>query len=97
MMVESGKVDWSCHAKDALTAIQEVLGFEPAIDVAIAFANEHPEETLIVVTGDHETGGMSIGFAATGYDTAFNLLDAQKMSYVAFDELVKGKKEENPI
>ena len=96
MMVESGKVDWSCHANDAMTAIQEVLGFESAIDVAIAFANEHPEETLIVVTGDHETGGMSIGFAATGYDTAFNLLDAQKMSYVAFDELVKAKKEENP-
>ena len=39
---------------------------------------------------------MSIGFAATGYDTAFNLLDAQKMSYVAFDQLVKAKKEENP-
>ena len=39
---------------------------------------------------------MSIGFAATGYDTAFDLLDAQKMSYVAFDELVKAKKEENP-
>lgn len=95
MMVESGKVDWACHANDAMTAIAEVLAFEEAIQVAIDFANEHPDETLILVTGDHETGGMSIGYAKTGYNTAFQLLDSQKMSYVAFDELVKEMKEEN--
>ncbi|MEO3150379.1 alkaline phosphatase [Turicibacter sanguinis] len=56
MMVESGKVDWACHANDAMTAIAEVLAFEDVVQVAIDFANEHPEETLILVTGDHETG-----------------------------------------
>jgi len=96
MMCESGKIDWACHANDALSTITDTLGFADAIQVAIDFANEHPDETLILVTGDHETGGMTIGYAATGYDTAFSILDKQKMSYVAFDELVGGMKETNP-
>lgn len=96
MLVESGKIDWACHANDAMSAISEVLGFETAIQVAIDFANEHPDETLILVTGDHETGGMSIGYAKTGYDTAFQILNEQKMSYVAFDELIKEVITENP-
>ncbi len=88
MMAESGKVDWACHANDAMSAITDVLGFEEAIQVAVDFANAHPDETLILVTGDHETGGMTIGYAATGYNTAFDILSKQKMSYVAFDELM---------
>ncbi len=36
---------------------------------AVDFYNEHPDETLILVTGDHETGGLTIGFAGTDYDT----------------------------
>ena len=39
---------------------------------------------------------MSIGYAATGYETTFELLEKQKMSYIAFDELIKTKKSENP-
>ena len=96
MMCESGKVDWSCHANDAKSAIVDVIAFEQAIQKAVDFANAHPDETLIYVTGDHETGGMTIGYAATGYDTAFSILDKQKMSYVAFDELIGEMKEENP-
>lgn len=89
MMVESGKIDWACHANDAMSAISEVLGFESAVQVAIDFLNEHPDETLILVTGDHETGGMSIGDAKTGYKTAFQMLNSQKMSYIEFDYLVE--------
>ncbi len=96
MMCESGKIDWACHANDALSTITDTLGFADAIQVAIDFAAEHPDETLILVTGDHETGGMTIGYAATGYDTAFSILDRQKMSYVAFDELIGEMKEANP-
>ncbi|MHC1772772.1 MAG: alkaline phosphatase [Flexilinea sp.] len=96
MMAESGKIDWAAHANDAKSVITEILEFENAIQVAIDFANVHPDETLILVTGDHETGGMTIGYAATGYDTAFNILDNQKMSYVAFDELIGVMKEQNP-
>ncbi len=96
MACESGKIDWSCHANDAMSTIREVIDFAEGIQVAIDFASEHPDETLILVTGDHETGGMTIGYAATGYNTAFDILSKQKMSYVAFDELVGQMKEENP-
>ncbi|RDY27022.1 alkaline phosphatase [Romboutsia weinsteinii] len=93
MMVESGKVDWAGHANDAMSNINDVIALDEAVDVAVEFAKEHPEETLILVTGDHETGGMSIGQATTGYDTAFDILSNQKMSYVAFDELINEYKE----
>jgi alkaline phosphatase len=96
MMCESGKIDWACHANDALSTITDTLGFADAIQVAVDFMNEHPDDTLILVTGDHETGGMTIGYAATGYDTAFSILNKQKMSYVAFDELIGAMKEANP-
>lgn len=88
MMVEGGKIDWAGHANDARSNIQDVIALDEAIQVAVEFANKHPEETLIIVTGDHETGGMSIGYSTTGYNTAFNLLSNQDMSYVAFDELL---------
>jgi alkaline phosphatase len=93
MMVESGKIDWACHANDAATVVHEVLGLADAVQVAIDFAAEHPDETLILVTGDHETGGMTIGNATMGYDTAFDMLASQQMSYVDFDIAVKEAKE----
>lgn len=96
LMAESGKVDWACHANDAMAAIADVYAFEDAIQVAIDFAAEHPEETLIIVTGDHETGGMTIGYAATGYNTAFDIISRQKISYVAFDEMIGSMKQQNP-
>lgn len=95
LMTESGKIDWAAHANDAKSVITDVLAFEDSIQVAVDFAEKHPTETLIIVTGDHETGGMTIGYAATGYSTAFDILDKQKMSYVAFDELLDDMKEQN--
>lgn len=96
MMVEGGKIDWAGHANDAKANIQDVIALDEAIQVAVAFANEHPDETLIVVTGDHETGGMTIGHATTGYNTAFDILENQKMTYIAFDELISQYKEKTP-
>jgi len=61
---------------------------DDAIRVALEFAQKHPKETLIIVTGDHETGGMTIGFAGTQYDTFFNKVALQTKSYVAFDDEV---------
>lgn len=96
MMCESGKVDWACHANDAMSTISDTLALEKAVQSAVDFASKHPDETLILVTGDHETGGMTIGYAATGYNTAFNILGKQKMSYVAFDTLIGDMKKSNP-
>ena len=88
MMVEGGKIDWAFHANDAATTIIETIAFSDAVDVAIDFANKHPEETLILVTGDHETGGLTIGFAGTGYSTYFEKISETKISYDEFDVLV---------
>ena len=85
LMCEGGKIDWACHANDAASSIHDTMALADAVQVAIDFAAEHPEETLILVTGDHETGGLTIGFAGTDYDTYLNLLESQKISYAKFD------------
>ncbi len=90
LMVESGKIDWACHANDAAASIGDTLAFDRAIAKAVEFQKKYPKDTLIVVTGDHETGGMSIGFAGTKYSTAFERISLQQGSYVAFDEGVLG-------
>jgi alkaline phosphatase len=71
IMVEGGKVDWACHANDARTTFDDMVAFDDAIGVALEFMRHHPWETLIVVTGDHETGGMTIGWAGTAYASYF--------------------------
>ena len=94
MMCEGGKIDWACHANDAASSINDTLALADAVQVAIDFAEEHPEETLILVTCDHETGGLTIGFAGTDYDTYLSLLESQKISFVEYDEqYVAGYKE----
>ena len=85
MMCEGGKIDWACHANDAASTIHDTQALADAVQVAIDFAKEHADETLILVTGDHETGGLTIGFAGTDYDTYLDLLESQKISYAKFD------------
>ncbi len=86
MMVEGGKIDWACHANDAGAPIHDTLALDAA--VAVDFAAAHPGECLIITTADHETGGLTIGFATTAYDTHFNYLSGQTISYVDFGSVV---------
>lgn len=96
MMVEGGKIDWACHANDAGSAIHDTMALSDAVDEALEFYNEHPDETLIIVTGDHETGGLTIGFAGTNYDTFLTNFENQKISYVKYDsDYVNGYVENN--
>lgn len=88
MMVEGGKIDWACHANDVTSAIHDVIAFDKALNVALEFQKSHPKETLIVVTADHECGALALGYAATKYDTAFEILAYQKMSFEAFTKKV---------
>ena len=85
MMVEGGKIDWACHANDAAATITDTVAMDEAVGKAVEFYNEHPDETLILVTGDHETGGLTIGFAGTDYDTFLANISNQKISYAKFD------------
>lgn len=61
LMVEGGKIDWSSHSNDAATTVKEVLDFNKSVQLAYDFYKKHPNETLIVVTADHETGGLALG------------------------------------
>lgn len=85
IMCEGGKIDWACHANDAASSIIDTVALADAVQVAIDFAKDHADETLIIVTGDHETGGMTIGFAGTDYDTYLTLLENQKISFAKYD------------
>jgi len=95
MMIEGGKIDWTCHANDAATAIKEVINFDSAVKVALDFYKKHPKETLIVVGGDHETGGMALGFSGSHYHSAFKIIQYQNISNDGFTELVKNYKKNN--
>lgn len=96
IMVEGGKIDWACHANDAMTAIKDVFAFDDAVKAALDFAKKYPQDTLIVVTGDHECGGMSIGFAGTKYNTFFTKLSKQNISFIKFEEKLSQVKKNNP-
>ena len=59
MMVEGSQIDWGGHANNTIYVVNEMLDFDRAIGKAIEFASQNGE-TLIIVTADHETGGMGI-------------------------------------
>lgn len=63
LMVEGSYIDWAGHARDKEFMLAEMLDFEEALAVALNYVDAH-ENTLLIVTGDHETGGMSVGKGA---------------------------------
>ncbi len=95
MMIEGGKIDWACHANDVVSAAHNTIEFDNAIGVALDFYEKHKDETLIIITGDHECGGLTLGYSATEYETAFDLLSHQTVSYVSFTETVAGMREDD--
>lgn len=60
LMVEGSQIDWAGHDNDVVGAMSEMKDFEQAFEVVRDFAKENGE-TLVVVTADHSTGGISIG------------------------------------
>lgn len=78
LMCEGGKIDWACHDNDAATVFNEVVDMDNAIRVAYEFYKKHPKETLIVITADHETGGITLG--NDHYEMNLQALQYQKVS-----------------
>ena len=78
MMVEGGMIDYACHGDDAATAFGEVWDMDEAMREAYAFYEQHPDETLIIVTADHETGGLALG--NSDYTLHLDLLQHQQCS-----------------
>ena len=80
LMIEGGKLDYAAHEQDAVATFYEVREFAQAVQRALNFAKQHPDETLIVVTADHETGGMALGW--DHYEIRMNMLLEQRSSAV---------------
>lgn len=59
LVIEGSQIDWANHANEGDLAIQETLDFDHAIDEVVAFAQRR-SNTLVIVTADHESGGMAI-------------------------------------
>ena len=60
-MCEGGTIDWAAHDNRTMSMVTDVISFDEAIKVAYEFYLKHKDETLIVVTADHETGGLTLG------------------------------------
>lgn len=59
LMVEGSQIDFACHGNDSIWMMDEMLDFDYAIKVALDYAKEKGN-TLVVVTADHETGGLTL-------------------------------------
>ena len=86
LMLEGGKIDWACHSNDPGTVVKEVIDMDNAIRVAYEFYKKHPKETLIVVSADHETGGLGMGTGT--YTLNLKALDCQKQSVEALSRRI---------
>ncbi|MCF0187760.1 MAG: alkaline phosphatase, partial [Bacteroidaceae bacterium] len=78
LMAEGGKIDYAGHSDDGGACFREVQDLDEAVKVAFEFYKQHPKETLIVVTADHETGGLGLGNGA--YAQNLKVLQHQKAS-----------------
>lgn len=78
LMVEGGKIDYAAHINDAGTCFRELKDMDDAVRLAYAFYERHPDETLIVVSADHETGGIVLGRGP--YELRLDVLRHQKTS-----------------
>lgn len=89
MMVEGGNIDHALHANDGGAATKEVINFDEAIAVAYNFYLSHPDETLIVITADHDTGGLTVGNRALHSKANLHYIDYQKISKERFSDYCK--------
>ncbi len=97
LAVEGGKIDWSAHNNDPATTFNEIVDFDNAIRVAYEFYKKYPKETLIVITADHETGGLGMGSKGK-YELNLDVLTNQKLSLEGLSRIITDmRKMKNPV
>jgi alkaline phosphatase len=100
LMVEGGQIDWASHSNDAQDVISDTIELDKAVKLALAYAAVN-KNTLVIVTADHETGGMSVSLSssgASGEDGPFAMPDGRQFyvnwsatSHTATDVPVTGR------
>ncbi len=91
LMVEGGKIDWACHGHDIGAAIYEIYDMDEAVKAALEYLKKEPE-TLIILTADHETGG--VGLSTGDYKIFPDVFKKQKRSTEEISRLIKNKDEQ---
>ena len=69
LFVENENPDTAGHAMDAAALVRSLWAFDKAVQVALDFQRKTPGETLMIVAGDHETGGLSVTYALRDLST----------------------------
>ncbi|MCD4695491.1 MAG: alkaline phosphatase [Bacteroidales bacterium] len=77
LMVEGAQIDWACEENDQDYLIDEMLDFDKAVGIALDFAKSD-KNTLVVITGDHETGG----YALVDGDVINQVVDGQFVTFL---------------
>ncbi|RNB83455.1 alkaline phosphatase [Brevibacillus fluminis] len=90
MMVEGGRIDHSGHANDLPANVQETLDFDNAVKAVMDFAKKDGN-TSVVITADHETGGLSLGINNV-YELNVDLWNKEKHSYEYLDKALEEAK-----
>ncbi|HSQ90481.1 alkaline phosphatase [Romboutsia sp.] len=94
LMVEGGRIDHAGHANDITGVINDVIAFDESVKQALDFYKDHKDETLIVVVGDHETGGMGLGFGKNYFLNLDQLKDVKVSVEDTLQEAYNGNREE---
>jgi len=79
LMIEGGQIDWAGHANDVGTMLHELLKFDEAVNYVYEWVNKR-NDTMVVVTADHETGSFGFSYSAA------NLPKAKKLSGSGFSK-----------
>ena len=66
LQVEGARVDHGCHNSDAAAALYDLIAFDEAVDVCLAFQEKVPD-TLVVITTDHGNGNLGLNGMGDGY------------------------------
>ena len=91
LMIEGGKIDWACHSNDIATAVAEISEFNDAVETVVEILKNEPD-SLIIVTADHETGGLSL--SSGEYRFFPEKVGQQKISAAQIAKLLKDKTKE---
>lgn len=92
LVIEGGRIDHASHTNDGATVIQEVIELGKSVKLAYDFYLKHPNETLIILTSDHETGGMGLG--NLNVNLHVQLLAYQKISLTTLTQMISALKNE---